>query len=469
MPVIPCCANLLQDEQKLAQFLLACREKSLRTGGEQIVSVVQKIDLVDPLAILKTIDQPHQPHFYWENPSQQETILGYGVTKLLTITALDRFSQSQLFIKECLQSVIRTGDIHLPWSYPHFFCSFTFFAANGDSPFPPATVFLPEIQLKKYKQKSVLINNVLINHHTKVDSLIQKIKTRMETINAVKDKYINTVFEQQLSSRCRIHCSDHFQSNVNSALQLIRKNHFSKIVLAHSLDVISPAPFQLTSSLENLRKKYPDCYIFSVSNGKGNIFLGASPERLIKIKNQQLITDALAGSSARGKTADEDNKLANKLLNSEKEKREHQAVSQFIFQRLSELGLQPKQSQLQLLQLANIQHLWTPITAYLPQQVHPLEIVAQLHPTPAVAGVPTDIACQQIRHYEAFDRSLYAAPLGWIDSQGNSEFIVGIRSAMITDNQARLYAGAGIVAGSNPDKELAEVQLKLQTILNALT
>jgi menaquinone-specific isochorismate synthase len=139
----------------------------------------------------------------------------------------------------------------------------------------------------------------------------------------------------------------------------------------------------------------------------------------------------------------------------------------------------------QLLKLSNIQHLWTPIQAQLDTDIHPLEIVAELHPTPAVAGVPTKIAQEQILALETFDRSLYAAPLGWVDHQGNCEFIVGIRSALIESEKpsghgyvdvqtrpkaykARLYAGAGIVAGSDPNKELAEIQLKLQALLKAL-
>ena len=103
-----------------------------------------------------------------------------------------------------------------------------------------------------------------------------------------------------------------------------------------------------------------------------------------------------------------------------------------------------------------------------PANIHPLKIVAQLHPTPAVAGAARDVACAEIRRYENFERGLYAAPLGWIDSQGNCEFIVGIRSALIDGDRARLYAGAGIVAGSDPDKEFAEVQLKRQALLKAL-
>jgi menaquinone-specific isochorismate synthase len=217
-----------------------------------------------------------------------------------------------------------------------------------------------------------------------------------------------------------------------------------------------------------LRDRHPGCQIFSLGNSQGYHFLGASPERLINIKNRQLLTDALAGSAPRGKNSYEDQQLASKLLGSEKERREHQSVSAFITQRLSQLGLKPQQSPLKLLKLSNIQHLWTPIYAQLPPQLHPLDIVAQLHPTPAVAGVPREIALEQIRYYETFDRCLYAAPLGWVDFQGNSEFIVGIRSALIKDNHARLYAGAGIVAGSDPAKELIEIQLKFQAMLRAL-
>jgi menaquinone-specific isochorismate synthase len=220
--------------------------------------------------------------------------------------------------------------------------------------------------------------------------------------------------------------------------------------------------------LQNLRQNYADCYVFSLSNGRNNCFLGASPERLISIQNQQLVTVALAGSAPRGKTKREDLTNANHLLQSEKEKREHQAVIEFIMQRLQELGLSPQRSPLKLLKLSNIQHLWTPIYAQLKPPIHPLEIIAKLHPTPAVAGVPTQVACAAIQKYETFERSLYASPLGWVDYQGNSEFIVGIRSALIHKNKARLYAGAGIVAGSDPVKELAEIELKLQALLQAL-
>lgn len=160
--------------------------------------------------------------------------------------------------------------------------------------------------------------------------------------------------------------------------------------------------------------------------------------------------------------------LANTLLSSHKEIHEHQVVADFITDRLLHLGLKPQSFPLRLLQLSNIQHLHTPIRATVPNSIHLLDIVAELHPTPAVAGLPREIACEAIQHWEPFERSLYAAPIGWVNHKGDGEFIVGIRSALIDGCQARLFAGAGIVAGSDPEKELSEVQLKLQALLAAL-
>ncbi|MEM8779146.1 MAG: isochorismate synthase, partial [Cyanobacteria bacterium P01_G01_bin.49] len=264
------------------------------------------------------------------------------------------------------------------------------------------------------------------------------------------------------------HMAEDFKVSVASILDSIQANHFNKLVLAHPLDLISPINFSVINCLNNLRNSHPDCYIFALNNGNKNYFIGASPERLISVRNQQLVTDALAGSAPRGKTNKEDNYLLHKLLKSSKERREHQVVIEFIIQRLINLGLTPQISPLKVLQLSNIQHLWTPIYTQLKSHIHPLEVVSQLHPTPAVSGFPTEVTCQEIQHYERFERGLYAAPLGWIDYDGNSEFIVGIRSALISDNHARLYAGAGIVEGSEPDKEFAEIQLKFQTLLKAL-
>ena len=353
---------------------------------------------------------------------------------------------------------------------PKILCGFTFFDNHPqDSSFPAAFLFLPQVQLLKKQNQFFLILNFIIDKNTNLKNLIQQIYQQIDFIKKVSENSFSpSQHLTKTSQSFQINHLSHLEKSVNKILTSIQANHFSKLVIAQALDIIAPSDFKIINCLQNLRQNYADCYVFSLSNGRNDCFLGASPERLISIQNQQLVTDALAGSAPRGKTEIEDITNANHLLQSEKERREHQAVIEFIMQRLQELGLNPQRSPLKLLKLSNIQHLWTPIYAQLKPAIHPLEIIAKLHPTPAVAGVPTQAACAAIQEYETFDRSLYASPLGWVDYQGNSEFIVGIRSALIHKNKARLCAGAGIVAGSDPIKELAEIELKFQALLQAL-
>ena len=450
-------------------FFLACQKEVFNKNSFKIVSFSQQIATVDPLAVLEVIAPSKEKHFYWETPSQQEAVIGYGTTTAITLTGADRFIQARQFIQNCLERTIRTGDFHLPGANPRFWCSFSFFHDSklSNSPFPAATIFLPRWQIVRQKDCCILVTNLAIDKKTNIQLILQQIRQQFQKI--ILSSYLkkNEFHQYKRNIKAKTETELHYKSAVSSALKSIRKGEFSKIVIAHATDVFSAVPFNIIHSLNNLRQRHPDCCIFSTSNGKYN-FIGASPERLISIKNGKLETNALAGTAPRGKTAAEDANYANNLLNSKKERREHQAVTTFILQRLQKLGLIPQRSPLQVLQLSNIQHLWTPIYAQMPENVNPLDIVAGLHPTPAVAGVPTPTACEQIRRYENFDRGLYAAPLGWIDYESNSHFIVGIRSALIEGNQARLYAGAGIVAGSDPDKEYAEVQLKLQSLLKAL-
>jgi menaquinone-specific isochorismate synthase len=434
------------------------------------VSISLDIDWVDPLVVLDKLTQANDINFYFENQAKGEAIAAIDTVTKLEIDGKERFNQAEHFIKSCLKNIINFGNNQLTFAGPHFFCYFSFFDYNSqiDYPFPSATVFLPRWQISVKNKRCILVNNIIIKASTNVENILQNLQDKIVQIQSLE--YTSTNLEQlptKFSKQSVTNAQD-FKRAVGSAVEKIRSSHLSKIVLANALDVKSNHNFNLFKSLNNLRQIHPNCYIFSTSNGKGQNFIGASPERLISIHNQELISDALAGSAPRGKTPAEDAANANRLLNSIKERHEHSLVIDFITQRLTQLGLLPQVLAPRLRQLSNIQHLWTPITAKVTANVHPLQIVSQLHPTPAVAGATRDFACAEIRRYESFERGLYAAPLGWVDARGNCEFIVGIRSALIDGDRARLYAGAGIVAGSDPEKEFAEVQLKLQALLKAL-
>ncbi|ACK65575.1 isochorismate synthase [Rippkaea orientalis PCC 8801] len=477
---IPYCTNSLYDPQEVYQLLLACQKKLEKQSHSNIISFSQTIRCQDPLIILDDFlrtapstaffDQ-NSIYFYGENQRKNEAILGYGTTQLFCVDNSDRFVHSKNLIEECFKKIIKIGSQDISEANPHIFCGFSFFSDEEDqkSLFPSAFIFLPRFQIIKTNKNSVLTINLLLEKNHKIELLIEQITFYINKINSINhDEYYWLKASEKFKKTIKFEMEKTFKISVESTLKSIQSNQFNKLVLAHPLDLIASQEFSITHCLNNLRQYHPDCYVFALSNGQGNSFIGASPERLISVSKQQLLTDALAGSAPRGKTQKEDQSFAQMLLNNQKERREHQVVIDFITDRLKQLGLKPQFSPMKVLQLSNIQHLWTPIYSQLPPQIHPLEIVAQLHPTPAVAGFPTEIACQEIRRYENFKRGLYAAPLGWINYQGNSEFIVGIRSALISGNQARLYAGAGIVEGSEPDKELAEIQLKFQGLLRAL-
>ncbi|MEA5554070.1 isochorismate synthase [Anabaena cylindrica UHCC 0172] len=468
MTISPCRNRFFVDYKDLHQLLLAVQEKCCENHTQQIVSISLEIDLIDPLVLLDKFAQANTLNFYFENKSKGEAIAAIDSITKLNISGAERFNQAENFIKNCRKNIISFGNILQGFAGSHFFCSFSFFDQHNqaDYPFPSATIFLPRLQVAVKNGSCVLVMNTVINADVNIQTILQELKNKIQCLQSLKKPNIEIIPAKFIKEN--IINSDNFKYSVLSALEKIKSNHLIKIVLADALDVKSYNPFNLFKSLNNLRQLHPNCYVFSTSNGKGQNFIGASPERLISIQNQQLITDALAGSAPRGKTPREDAENANRLINSTKEKHEHKLVLDFITQRLSQLGLFPQILSPRLRQLSNIQHLWTPISAVVPANVHPLKIVGQLHPTPAVAGASRDVACAEIRRYESFERGLYAAPLGWVDGSGNCEFIVGIRSALIDGDRARLYAGAGIVAGSDPDKEFAEVQLKLQALLKAL-
>jgi menaquinone-specific isochorismate synthase len=260
-----------------------------------------------------------------------------------------------------------------------------------------------------------------------------------------------------------------YRASVAAGLERIAAGEFQKIVLARAQDIVADEPLHPLRMLNGLRQRFPDCYAFSSADGSGRSFIGASPERLVRVSQGVLQTEALAGSARRGAGASEDAALAATLLHSEKDLREQRHVLDSIKRRLDALGLSARHPEVpSVLRLANVQHLRTPIEADLREDVRLLDVVAALHPTPAVGGSPREAAVARIRELEGFPRGLYAGALGWMNARGGGEFFVGIRSALVEGPTARAYAGAGIVAGSSPDREYAETELKFAALLDAL-
>jgi menaquinone-specific isochorismate synthase len=257
---------------------------------------------------------------------------------------------------------------------------------------------------------------------------------------------------------------------VNAVKWEIQGGGLEKVVLARAKRLYFAGEVDPFIALNELSKQYPDCTKFLFSFSPGSAFLGATPEYLAAVQDGALRTMALAGSIRRGGTPEEDKRLGQQLMGSAKDQREHDFVVNFLRETLGPLanGLAISQEP-QLHELQNIQHLRTDVQASLRDGVDILDVVAALHPTPALGGLPRQRALEMIAELETESRGWYGAPVGWLDGHGNGEFVVGIRSGVVQGNQACIYAGAGIVADSDPIGEWHETELKFEPMGKAFT
>ncbi|MCK9496296.1 MAG: isochorismate synthase [Dehalococcoidia bacterium] len=248
----------------------------------------------------------------------------------------------------------------------------------------------------------------------------------------------------------------------------VREGVYEKAVLASTQMLRGDGPVAIGAALERLRQNYPGCHVFTMSSD-GYTFLGASPELLVRLSDGEVQALGLAGSLKRGETPEEDERLGEQLLTSAKDRIEHETVVRAIRERLA-----PATEQLhapnapRLRKLRNIQHLSTEISGRVRPGVDVLDLVQRVHPTPAVCGWPTAVAREVIAAHEEFDRGWYAGPVGWVDATGDGEFAVSLRSAVVQDDHAWLFAGNGIMGDSEPESELAEVQWKYRPLVEAL-
>jgi menaquinone-specific isochorismate synthase len=293
-----------------------------------------------------------------------------------------------------------------------------------------------------------------------------KLDTWRERLSTVTDP--DPVGPPGVTDRTRTPSRAGWREQVVSALERVSSGRLEKVVLAQAMTLSLGADVSVPDALERLGRTYPDCYRFAFSPTDEATFFGATPERLVSLTGRTVRTEALAGSTGRGDTPVEEEWLATELLESEKDAHEHGLVVDTIRDQLAPVASSVGTGERSIRRLATVQHLRTPITAELADDEHVLSLVEALHPTPAVGGLPPDAALETIRETETFDRGWYAAPVGWFDSAGNGTFAVAIRSALARERTATVFAGAGIVADSDPDREWDEVQLKYRPMLDTL-
>ena len=262
---------------------------------------------------------------------------------------------------------------------------------------------------------------------------------------------------------------DEWKTAIESTLERISEGVISKAVLARTRDVHLQAPVSPVDLVHALWSQHTGTHAFFFEPQVGVALLGAAPEAIATLRDGRISATAVAGSAGVGGSDAERHELGVLLMNSAKDLSEHRIVVEDMVERLNPLADAVRaQEAPHVLSLARIQHLETEIEAVAPEGRSVLDLVDALHPTPAVCGLPRDAAEQVIHETEPFDRGWYAGPVGWFDTEGNGHFVPALRTAVGDGASWRLFAGAGIVMGSEPASEWEETGIKFEPVLRAL-
>ncbi len=418
---------------------------------------------------LNTIIKHYERSFYYEKPHDQFLILGLDEALTIAENGEGRFAITDKKIREWKNSFINNWNTLSQHNIPLFLGGMKFLIEHSDEDwqdYNDSTWFVPEIMILIEKDKKYLLFNFQSQNYSR-EQVIKRLQTKLEKLFTIKDR-------KESSNDLKVVKSEgdapkdkkKWKQLVMDGLNKISENQIDKIVFSRKVELQLSAEPDLTVIFNKLRSDYPDCYLFIYHHGKSTFF-GATPEKLVEFKNGKIEIDALAGSAPRGSNPDEDAKLEKYLLNDGKNLNEHNIVidhiKKSIIKHAQDLTIEKHYS---IKKLANIQHIWSKISAKLLPSSSMLNLLKELFPTPAVCGFPKEAALQIIKKMEGYKRGLYAGIIGWFNFNDEGEFVVAIRSALTTNNKLIAYAGSGIVENSDPETEFKETELKLKTIMS---
>ena len=486
MTIIPGQHRPERERDDLLALLALCARQAAVQCKPVLLSISLRVRHIDPLAVLlaslPASQAPDGWHAYFEHSAADTAIAGMDAVWSAAFHGPERFRLARNAARELLADAVHAGDVDAPFVGPRCFCAFTFEDdAAQAAAFAPANVFLPRWQVSRHDGVYTAVANLLVEADAPLEAVADRVLAAHEKFRDFEYGAENPSAENQLNATEL--GGAWFGPAVSAALEHIATGTLQKVVLARAWRAALPECFSTGPVLEHLRERFPACHTFSFSNGSGSVFIGATPERLAEVSARRLRTEALAGTARRGTYAADDARLGAALLTSDKERREHAAVVDAILAALHGVGVAARaEGAARLALFAGVQHLRTPVVADLPEGVHILDLAAALHPTPAVGGTPRADALALIRELEPSPRGPYSGLLGWFDAQGEGLLLVGIRSAVIgnedgasasssTGNKpltATFRAGAGIVTGTSPERELLETDTKSRVIRDGL-
>lgn len=460
----------LQALDRIGPLIERARDRSSRLGRPVLASLTAHFGpapAFDPSGAITLTDA-----FVWEQPRRGFALAAAGHAARLVASGASRFDDLRAQLTRLLDEAVTLQDSGAALRpAPLAFAGFAFDPAHPDDVawfgFPEALAILPRLLVARSGAHLFFTANLMVDSETEVPRALDDLRADAERLleppSLTGDDPASRLLDPGPDARAD------WDDSVRALTARIAAGDAEKVVLARRVQVESEGAFDAAAVLRRLRQRYAECTVFAMRAGGGACFLGATPETLVALRGNEVRADCLAGSAARGATDAEDAALGTALLADDKERREHAIVARSLREALSSICRDIRApDEPGLRRYANVQHLHTPIEATTDGKRHVLELVQRLHPSAATAGLPRETSLRLVREHEPFSRGWYAGPIGWIDAEGGGEFAVALRSALIRDDVASLYAGCGIVPGSDPAREWAESQLKLQAMLWAL-
>ncbi len=445
--------------------------RALARGRKTVVSVTGTVEEVDPCAVVFASRLASDRWFCWEQPDRGFALAALGVVHEARSRGEDRFND---VTGECLGvKVVADEPPGLPAGAGAVWVGGFAFDPDGGSSsswssLPPASMVLPELSLCRSGGETHLTVNALVGPGDDAAEIEAALRVRIAALREVPLPLLDPHPTRPAEIES-VRSPDEFERMIAAATERIVAGEMSKVVLAREVVASSGAAHDPAAIFGALREQFQSCFCFCCGTPEA-AFIGASPELLLRRSGASISTVALAGSTRRSSDPAVDDHLGEQLLRSAKDREEHAIVAERIARALRrhavwvQSALEPE-----IVKVANIQHLATPIVAQLAEPHSAVELAGLLHPTPAVGGEPWPAAERVIPELEQMDRGWYAGPVGWMDVTEDGEFCVALRSALLRDRKAHLYAGVGVVAASDPAAELAETEIKLSALLPLLS
>ena len=459
----------MQNNLSFSDFLKSIFDQFENTGSNAgLVSICLELPNINLLNIYENFINQYAFSAFWEE-KEELSYIAFGKCKYITLEGSNKFELAKKFNIENFRNLInlnKTLPVESSAKILYFFSFSNHSRKDKDSrEVPNMEAVLPKIMIIKYRNRSWLRINAEINNKSSLRELLEEFWFLYELIKSneyikIKNNYMDYEINHFYSS---FEASKNIlRQNILKGIQLVGDGILKKIVISSRIIFKIKGELNLIKILKRLSKNQPKACRYVWKRNQRDITFGSSPEKLFSFKNNNLILEAIAGTSYNNLKSND------LLLRSSKNIREHEFVVNYLIECLKVLKINNfDKSDMKVKTFGNLSHLHTLINSNV-FELCPFELLKVLHPSPAVCGYPKNQSFEWIETLENFSRGNYAAPIGWVDFHGNSDFRVAIRGARCIDNHIEFTAGSGIVKESESAKEMEEIKLKFESLVKEI-